>query len=236
MEVALARGAVAGEGGRHLPRCPCSCAARASPSATGSIAPRWLIMPTMRLLEQRRSGTCGRGPPVNPPSLPKSWRKSRAEVDPAGGEHAQVAVHGQDPVVGVERGGDADRDRLLAHAREPLRQLALAQQQQRLLLDQARQQERAVQLAQALRGEPGRDGGGVPMRTTDPLTTGRPRSVSSMNSSMQPAQVAQQRAVGDAVARARVHHHPERLARLLQRVREAATSSAGARCRRWRRG
>jgi hypothetical protein len=56
-------------------------------------------------------------------------------------------VHGQDPVVRFQGEGHPDRDGLLSHAREPLGEPALAQEEQRLLLDQAREEQRAIQLA-----------------------------------------------------------------------------------------
>ena len=57
-------------------RCsPRSCAARARPSATGSIAPRWLIIPTMRFSSVPKWNVRSR-PFVKPPSRPRSWRNS----------------------------------------------------------------------------------------------------------------------------------------------------------------
>ena len=65
---------------------------------------------------------------------------------------------GQDRVVRLERRGHADRDRLLADAREPLREPALPQQEQHLLLDHPREEERAVELRAAPRAGSPRPG------------------------------------------------------------------------------
>ncbi len=67
------------------------------------------------------------------------------EIDAAGREDAEVAVQRQDPVVVLQRGGDADADRFLADAGEPFRQLPLPQQAEHFFFDEARQQQRAVE-------------------------------------------------------------------------------------------
>ena len=52
--------------------------------------------------------------------LAQELAEEPGEVELAGGEDAQVAVHGQDPVVGLEGRGHPHRDGLLADAGEPL--------------------------------------------------------------------------------------------------------------------
>src|SRR6185436_4551821 len=69
------------------------------------------------------------------------------QADAPRGEDADVAVQREDEVAILERGGDADGNRFLADAGEPLRQLPLPEQAQHLLLDQARQEQRTVQRA-----------------------------------------------------------------------------------------
>ncbi len=54
---------------------PRSRAASARPSATGAMAPRWLIMPTTWWSSDPKWKVRSR-PPVNPPSRPSSWRNS----------------------------------------------------------------------------------------------------------------------------------------------------------------
>jgi hypothetical protein len=88
--------------------------------------------------------------------LAEELTEEPAQLHAAGREDPEVAVHGQDPVAGVEGGGDAHRDGLLAHAREPLRQLSLAEQQERLVLDETGQQDGPVELLQAFWREAGR--------------------------------------------------------------------------------
>ena len=78
--------------------------------------------------------------------LPKQLR----QVEVAAGEDAEVAVHRQHVVAGLEGRHDAGRDRLLADAREPLRQPPLAQQDEHLLFDHPREEDRAVEVAQLL--------------------------------------------------------------------------------------
>ena len=128
---------------------PRSCAARARPSATGSIAPRWLIIPTMPCSSAPKWNVRSR-PFVKPPSVRGAGGRA-AGGRAAPGEDAEVPVHREHVVVGLERGHDARRDRLLADAREPLREPPLPQQEQHLLLDHPRQQQRAVEAAAAPR-------------------------------------------------------------------------------------
>ncbi len=73
----------------------------------------------------------------------------REQVHPAPGEHAQVPVHRQDRIFRLERRRDADGDGLLADAGEPLRQAALAEQDEHLLFEEAREDERAVKRERA---------------------------------------------------------------------------------------
>jgi hypothetical protein len=89
---------------------------------------------------------------VKPPSLPSSWQQDR-QLDAAGHVHAQVAVHREDRILRLQRARHADRDGFLADPREPLRELALPQQAQHLLFDQARAQQRTVERAQFLIGK-----------------------------------------------------------------------------------
>src|SRR4029453_12009148 len=72
------------------------------------------------------------------------------QVELAPAEHPEVAVTGQDPVVVLQRGDDADRDGLLPDAREPLGQVASAQQRQHLVLDQAGEEQAPVEADQIL--------------------------------------------------------------------------------------
>ena len=109
--------------------------------------------------------------------LPEELAEETAEVDPPGGEDAEVAVHGKDPVVRVQRGGNPDRDRLLPHPGEPLREPPLPEQQQGLFLHEPGQQQRPVELLQALRGKAGhfrrggRRGAGNVAHATDFIST-----------------------------------------------------------------
>ena len=127
-------------------RSPRSWAARARPSATGSVAPEVADHPDDALLEQSEVERAV-APLGEAAVLAEELAEQPAQVDPARGEHAEVAVHGQDPVVRLQGEGHADRDGLLSHAREPLGEPALAQEEQRLLLDQAREEQRSIQLA-----------------------------------------------------------------------------------------
>jgi len=77
--------------------------------------------------------------------LAEELAEEAAQVDTARGEHAEVAVHGQDPVVRFQGEGHPDRDGFLSHAREPLGEPSLAQEEERLLLDQAREEQGAVE-------------------------------------------------------------------------------------------
>ena len=77
--------------------------------------------------------------------------EERAQVEPAAGEDAEIAMERQNRVVGPQRRRHAHRDGLLPDAREPLRQPSLPQQDQHLLLDQARKQQGAIQIALSLR-------------------------------------------------------------------------------------
>ncbi len=54
------------------------------------------------------------------------------------GEHAQVAVHGQDVLLLLQHHGGTHTDGLLTDTAEPLTDLALTKQAQHLLLDDAR--------------------------------------------------------------------------------------------------
>ena len=76
---------------------------------------------------------------------PKKLAEQRAQVEPAAREHAEVAVHRQDPVVRAQRRRHAHRDRLLADAGEPLREPSLPEQDQHLLLHQAREEQSPVE-------------------------------------------------------------------------------------------
>ena len=140
VEVALARAAVAAE--RRRPRGAPRAAARPAPARRrpATIAPRWLIMPTMWSSSEPKWKVRSR-PVGESVGLAEELPEQPIEVDAAGGEHAEVAVHRQDPVVGLEGVGHADGDGFLADPAEPLRQPALAQQRQHALLDQARQRE-----------------------------------------------------------------------------------------------
>jgi hypothetical protein len=88
-----------------------------------------------------------------PVGLAQELAEEPVEVEPASGEHAQVAVQGQDEVLRLEGGHHPHRDRLLADAGEPLREPPLAEQAQHLLLDQARPEQLAGQLEQVVVGE-----------------------------------------------------------------------------------
>ena len=130
-------------------RSPRSCAARARPSATGQHRAEVADHADDALLERaevERAVAALREAALAAEQLPEQLR----QVEVAAGEDAEVAVHRQDVVVRLERGDDARRDRLLADAREPLRQPALAQEDQHLLLDHPGQEDRAVEVAQLL--------------------------------------------------------------------------------------
>jgi hypothetical protein len=154
VEVALAGAAVADEGGRD-PARTLELRREGQPVRDRQHRAQMADHPDDALVqraEMERAVAPGGEASVLAEELPEET----AEVQAAAGEDAQVAVQGQDPVVRLERGRHADRDRLLAHPGEPLRKASLPEQQQRLLFDQTRQQERAVQLAQTLRTEAGR--------------------------------------------------------------------------------
>jgi hypothetical protein len=107
--------------------------------------------------------------PARDPALPaQQLAEQDLEVELAPGEHGQVAVHRQHPVVGRQGGHQPGRHRLLADPREPLAELAPPQQGQHALLDGPGQEQRPVegdQLAVVeVVGEPGGGpgtGGGV---------------------------------------------------------------------------
>ncbi len=63
----------------------------------------------------------------------------------APGKHPEIAVQGEDELVFQQRGGRTHRDSLLADARKPLAHLALAQQEEHLLLDHAGLDQAAVE-------------------------------------------------------------------------------------------
>ena len=84
-------------------------------------------------------------PPVKPPSLNSSWRNSRSRSTPRVVKTPRLRCSGRIQSSSLQRGGDADADRLLTDAGEPLRQLALPEQAEHLFFDQARQQQRAVE-------------------------------------------------------------------------------------------
>jgi hypothetical protein len=88
-----------------------------------------------------------------PAVTPEQLAEERQEVEPAPGEHPEVAVHRQDVIVLGEGGDHACRDRFLSDPREPLRELALPQQDEHLLFDEARQQDRAIHRPQLIRGQ-----------------------------------------------------------------------------------
>ena len=139
---------------------PRSWAARARPSATGIMAPEVADHAHHALLEEAEveGAVAALGEAA---VLAEELAEETGEVELPGGEDAQVPVHGQDPVVGLERRGHAHRDGLLADAGEPLREPALAEEEQHLLLDHPGQEQGAVQLAQLVLGEAlGEAGGG----------------------------------------------------------------------------
>ena len=70
------------------------------------------------------------------------------QVDRSGGEDAEVPMHRQDPVVRSQRGRDSDRNRFLPDAGKPFRQTALTEKDERLLLNETGDQERAVKRPQ----------------------------------------------------------------------------------------
>jgi hypothetical protein len=85
-----------------------------------------------------------------PALLAEQLPEQPREIDPARREHAQVAVHRKDEVVGLERRGHAHRDRLLPDSGKPLRELSLPQQVQHLLFDHPGEQDRAIKRKEAL--------------------------------------------------------------------------------------
>ena len=78
-------------------------------------------------------------------------RKQLAEFHAAVGEDAEVAVQRQDVVLFLQGHGGAYRNGLLADAREPFADLALAQEDEHLVLDHAWQQDATVEFQQQLR-------------------------------------------------------------------------------------
>ena len=76
-------------------------------------------------------------PPGEAPRLTLPLGEEALQRHLAGGEHAQVAVHREHVLVGLQCGGAADADGLLPDAGEPLGDDALPQLLEHLLLNEA---------------------------------------------------------------------------------------------------
>ena len=155
VEVAFARAAVAAEHGRQAPLAA-ELRGQGQPVGHGEHGPE--------VADHADDAPVGQaeveGPVTalgEPAVLAEELPEQAAQVHAARGEHAEVAVEGKDPVVRLQGEGHPHRDGLLSHPREPFRQAALPQEQQRLLLDEARQEQRAVQPPHAVAVQP--DGG-----------------------------------------------------------------------------
>ena len=156
MEVALARGAVAGERSSHA---PLALEQRREAEAAGDRQHRAEVAdhPDDALLELAEVE--GAVAALREAALAaEQLAQQLGQVKLPPGEDAQVAVHRQQVVAGLEGRDDAGRDRLLADAGEPLGEPALAHQDQHLLLYHPGEQQRAVELAQLL-GSQARDQG-----------------------------------------------------------------------------
>ena len=146
MEVALAGAAVAGEDGHDPLRAP-------QPAGQGQAVghrqhgPEVADHPDDAVL-QRAEVEAAVAPGGEAPLPAEQLAQQPVEVDAPGGEDAEVAVQRQDDVVAPEGGHHPDGDRLLPDAGEPLRQPALAEQPEHLLLHQARHEQRPIQRGQ----------------------------------------------------------------------------------------
>ena len=151
VEVALAGRAVPGEGGGHA---PVALQLRGEGEAAGHRQHRAEVAdhPHDALLE--RAEVEGAVAALGEAALAaEELAEQPRQVEVPPGEDAEVAVHREDVVVGLERGDDTGGDRLLADAGEPLREPALPEQDQHLLLDHAGQEHRAIEVPQLLGGE-----------------------------------------------------------------------------------
>ena len=148
VEVALARGAVAGEGRRDAPLAA-QLRRERQPARHRQHRAEVADHADDALLE--RAEVEGAVAALREAALaPEQLAEEARQVEVAPREDAEVAVHRQDVVAGLERRHDAGGDRLLADAGEPLAEPALAQQHQHLLFDHPRQQQRAVEVPQLL--------------------------------------------------------------------------------------
>ena len=160
MEVALAGAAVAGEH-RHHPGLAPQAAGQSEAVGHGEHGAEVADHPDDAVLE--RAEVEAPVPAGGEAALPaEELAQESVEVDAPAGEDAEVAVQRQHEVVLVEGRHDPDGDGLLPDTREPLRQAALAEQPQHLLLHQARQEQCPVEPGQAVVVETrrGRVGGG----------------------------------------------------------------------------
>ena len=124
--------------------------ASAQPTATGSIAGRWL---TIAISPRRASAmwTLPSLPRVGPSARPMYWAKIRHGSTPRDDVDAHVAVERRADVVGPHRRRDADRGALVAAAGvERAGDLALLVEDVAALLDPARDQHVAVDAEQVL--------------------------------------------------------------------------------------
>ncbi len=142
VEVPLARGAIAREGARPrgLRRAAAPRArARWRPAAS---RPRWLIMPTMRCSSEPKWNVRSR-PLVKPPSLNSSWWNSRTTSTLRVVNTPRLRCIGRMKSSGSSASVTPTAMASWPMPGEPLRELALPEQAQHLVLDQARQDQRA---------------------------------------------------------------------------------------------
>jgi hypothetical protein len=151
VEVALARGPVAGEGRDHAVLAP-KLRGQGEPVGhrkhRAQVADHAHDVRVEQAEVERAIAALG-----EPAVLAEELAEQAGKIDPSRGEDPEVPVHGEDGVVRAEGSGHADRDRLLADPGEPLRQPALPEQDQHLLLDHAREEEGSVELLQLLGAE-----------------------------------------------------------------------------------
>ncbi len=150
VEVALAGGPVAGEGRRHPAVAP-KLRGQGHPAGHRQHGPEVADHPHDALLEV----TEVEGPvaPLGEAALPaQELAEEAGKVEIPSGEDPEVAVHREDEVAGPQGGDDPGGDGLLADPGEPLGQAPLPQEQEHLLLDHPREEDRAIQVPQSLGG------------------------------------------------------------------------------------
>ena len=223
VEVALARGPVAGERRRHP---PLALELGRERQAAGHRQHRAEVAdhPDDALVERAEvEGAVAalREAALAAEQLPEEPR----QVEVAPGEDAEVAVHREDGVVRLEGGDDPGGDRLLPDAREPLGEPALAEEDQHLLLDHPGEEQGAVEAPELL-GRGSRRSG----RRSSPDRWPRDRSFGPFSTQERgEANAGRLRPLTSEVSMARCRLHPLALAvTLLAPLLVALPSARGA--------